>query len=832
MNKTAALFVVFVLALLPALCQAKEEADRAAGAPSEPEIALSIGGNGGVYFLAEAGELVVELQKRDRNRRGRQTELRAILVGPDRQVLQDVTIPDDGKPRGSGFGPAQRVRLSTKVQRKGVYALNVTTSQDRYGEEMVWGFHTNCPRYLIETSRGHKDERHQEPIVLAGSDRPADVCFLPRKGPLAMQITNLPGSVEKLGVEKLGVEKLGVEKLTVFDGDGKLLATLPVQAGQASHTFDADVPRHAIPWRLHLPVGQATVHIDGVTRWDTSDLYPNLSLWTLEPASYFPFSAYRWLLTPYSRKAYGQPGEQSEVTFYVHNNSGEEKTIRLELEFPDGPWPVELSQQRVALGSKGSREVTVRYTVPAEGVTRVCHLRATPTEDPEFSTYSTLTVLAGVAPAAGLLSMPLVLKPYQHENEQFGYLPDYPVESQVYFDPENRPFVRTSTGIATRRGGRWAAIEFRKAVTRPDGSPDGRSFSVSSSKIAFDRQGGVYVLARSGRQDVLLHSTDGGSTLVAYPIAGREDLSRAVDIEQFSGHNVPDGPPPIVRFTRTASDPQRIWRRIHDLELLLPEKTDAGLSLGEPILVSKQCIGLAAHSGIPSSVVSRGGKVHVAWAEATDPEADVPGVPTYVATYDRKTCTLGKPALVGYGPPPNDIHNSPSITIDSQGYLHVLAGTHGRPFPYARSLKPNDAHAGWSEPAAVGEGLRQTYIGLVCGPDDTLHAVFRLWRSGTAFLAAGGTEPFPASHHGTLAYQRKRPGQPWEAPRVLISPPFSEYSVYYHRLTIDRRGRLFLSYDYWSTYWFYRNDHRGRRRALLTSPDGGETWKLAENRDM
>jgi len=28
---------------------------------------------------------------------------------------------------------------------------------------------------------------------------------------------------------------------------------------------------------------------------------------------------------------------------------------------------------------------------------------------------------------------------------------------------------------------------------------------------------------------------------------------------------------------------------------------------------------------------------------------------------------------------------------------------------------------------------------------------------------------------------------------VLIVPPFSEYSVYYHRLTIDRRGRLFLS---------------------------------------
>lgn len=348
------------------------------------------------------------------------------------------------------------------------------------------------------------------------------------------------------------------------------------------------------------------------------------------------------MLAPYSRRVFGRAGQQGETAFTVYNNSDRKRTIRLELEFPGSPWPAELSERRVVLGPKGTRDVAVRYTVPAEGTRRACHLRAMPAQDPEFSTYSTLTA--------------------------------------------------------------------------------------------------------------------------------------------------------------------------------------AGLAFAEPILVSKQCIGLAAHSGIPSSVVSRGDKVHVVWAEATDPTAKVPGVPTYVATYDRGTHALGKPALVGYGPPANDIHNSPSITMDGKGYLHVLVGTHGQPFPYARSLVPNDAGGGWTKPVPAGEGTRQTYIGLVCGPDDTLHAVFRLWRSGQP--------PFPASQYGTLAYQRKRPGQPWEAPRVLVVPPFSEYSVYYHRLSIDRRGRLFLSYDYWSTYWFYRNDHLGERRALLTSPDGGQTWKLAEDRDL
>lgn len=125
---------------------------------------------------------------------------------------------------------------------------------------------------------------------------------------------------------------------------------------------------------------------------------------------------------------------------------------------------------------------------------------------------------------------------------------------------------------------------------------------------------------------------------------------------------------------------------------------------------------------------------------------------------------------------------------------------------------------------AAGEGLRQTYIGLVCGPDDTLHMAFRLWREDPEYFTVG--------NYASLSCQKKRPGEGWETPRILLVAAFSEYSIYYHRLTIDRTGRLFLSHDYWSTYWFYRTDHLGRRRTLLMSGDGGETWKLAETGDF
>jgi len=784
----------------------------AAGASAEDEtdVKFRIGGTGGAYFLAEPGELTVDVEKRDRNRRGRRTELQAILLGPDRRVLAQATIPDDGKAKGSGLGPPQRARLSTQVERKGVYALNVTVSQDRYGDEIVWGFRTNCPHYLIETARGHRDRRREEPIVLLNPSRPGDVCFLPRKAAFAVEVSQLPK---------------GVDALPVYDTQGKTVHMLPVDAKhRATHTFPADASRGERPWRLHLPSQQATVQIDGVTRWDKQDVYPNLPCWTPDLKSFFPHHKYRWILAPYSRVVYGRPGDQGVIAFTVHNNSQRRITVGLQIEFPGDRWPAGLSTRRAVLGAKQATKVAVRYTMPADGKTRVCHIRATPEEDASFSTYSTLTVRAGTAPATQPLEIPIILKPYRHENEQFGYLPDYPVENQVYFDTKNRPFVRTGRGVETWRDGQWRASDLRTAVRPGPDSLAGRSFGLPSTKVAFDRDNDLYLVATTGRQAVLLRSTDTAETFSAHLIPGRKGGPGTFDIEQFSGHNTPDGPPPLLRYTLTARDSRLIWRRLNDLELLLPKKVDGRLSWGDPILISRKCIGLSTHSGIPAAVVSRGTKVHVAWAEATEPDRKVPGAPTYVATYDRSTGKLGTPALVGYGAPPNDIHNSPSITMDSKGALHVLAGTHGRPFQYARSLKPNDAHSGWTKASAVGDGLRQTYIGLVCGPDDTLHLIFRLWWYGT--------DPFPASHHATLAYQRKRPGKPWEVPRVLIVPPFSEYSIFYHRLTIDRAGRLFLSYDYWSTYWFYRTDHRGKRRALLTSADGGETWKLAQTRDL
>jgi len=798
--------IVGVVVLLSAqrAAPAAEQAGKTPPAAAEP---LWIGGGGGAYFLAQPGELWVEVEKRDRRRPTTPQPLRALLVATDRTVIQELSTPD-----ALPADPAapQRVRLTAQVTRPGIYALNVTVARDRYGEQVFWRMRTNCPKYLIETSRGHRDARHEEPLLFANPDRPGDVCFRPQARQLSIEITGLPK---------------GSAAPVVYDAQGNVLATLAVDAkGQAAHTFEAAVARDAAPWRLHLPVAQATVQIDGLTRWSDNDRDANFSLWSPAAGAFFPFQEYRWLLAPYRLTCYGKPGATGAAKFIVYNNAPAPRTIDLRLEFAHEPWPARLSADHLTLKPNQDAAVTLEYTVPTDGQRRQCHLRATPREAPAVTTYSTLDVVAGTAPAARPLELPLVLQPYAHENEQLGYRPDYPVESQPYFDAQNRAFIRAGRGLATWREGAWEdwALKARPADAGADVAL--RPAAASGSKIAFDNQGHLYLPGTLDGRPALLDSADGGRTFVAWPLPGAAGRGGTLEIEDFTGHNAASGPPPMLRYTERQRDPKLFWRRLHDLELFLPRRVGGRVEFVGPILVTSLCLGLASHSGIPSSVVSSGGRVHVIWGEATDPAVKVPGAPTFVASYDADGKRLGEPALVGYGPPANDIHNSPSITVDSRGYLHVLGGTHGKPFPYARSLQPHTAHGGWTEPVPVAEGEGLTYIGLVCGRDDTLHLVCRWWRTGQP--------PFPASHYATLAQLSKPVDGPWQPPRALIVPPFSEYSVYYHRLTIDRTGRLFLSYDYWSTHWFYRNDLRGRRRALMESPDGGTTWKLAAGEDL
>lgn len=768
-------------------------------AVDENTMHLRLGGCGGVYFYAAPGELWVEVEKQDLNVHASKTHLQALLFAPDRSVLDETWLADDGQARGKGPGPVQRAMLRTRVERPGVYGLNVTVTEDRYGENVSWGFKSNCEKYLIETSRGHRDARHEEPIVLRNAGQPGDVGFMPGTAPFTVDVSGLAK---------------GLSDLSVYNSESNHVATLAVSPeGKVHHAFPAHKSRKGKLWRLHFTDAQAVIHIDGVTRWQRGEPRENLSLWTPELSSWFPLHENRWLLTPYSRTIYVEAGSQGQLDFTIHNSGPSVKGVALSLEFDaDAVWSANLPKTHIELKAHSAGQVAFDYSVPAHGKEWKCYLRATVLDKTQFSTWSSVTLNRGTAPAKSPVQGPIKLEPYEHENEQYGYLPDYPLDNQVYFDMQNRPFIIAGDGVYALRSSVW-----RKTTKAYRGhTKQVILIRPLGTKIAFDRDNDVYLLARDRGATVLLHSADHGRTFHAWPVPG----SGSFDLEPFSGHNITEGPPPLARFYQTARDPKLMWRRINDLDLILPSKqADGSIVMGDPIAVSKKCIGLSVHSGIPSTIVSRGDKVHITWGEATLPEAKAPGVPTYVATYNRSTGKIGTPVLVGHGPPANDVHNSPCISMDSKGYLHVLIGTHGRTFKYVRSLTPNSAEQGWTAAEEVGPGLRQTYVGMVCDQDDTLHLVFRLWRNDKRY--------YPAGYYANLAYMSKGPTETWSDVRPLVVAPFSEYSIFYHRLTIDRKGALFLSYDYWSTYWFYRTDHQGTRRSLLMSADQGDTWKLA-----
>lgn len=771
---------------------------------------LAIRGSAVVHLRPDSENLCVRILKRDLNIYDGEDTLAVRLLAPDRTVAAAVTMPDDGNAkRGGGMAKErQAAELNATVTQPGVYHLHVIPQ----GGDQVFGFETNCKRYMIDG-----------PMFLNDASLSGDVCFEPPKGEFI--------------VTAEAVHRPGLQKIPLYDGEGKLVHTLDLAevTKPVSYAVPASWPRSGKPWLLHVARQDVRLTIKGVR------------FWSPVAESFFPVGKTRWMLTPYSIKVYLLPGAGRELAFDLRNSSGVGDRLTVLVDSAE-PVSCELltPNKPVHLKPGQSSQVKVRLHVDQQaqvGAGATCVLKAAYASDPSSIASATIRVHVGRSPVSQTLKMPIVLRLYEHENAQFGYAPFYPCNA-AFFDLKNRPYIRTrtgdrdfTTGVQTLAAGTWIEKSFITAIRAKYPSFVGtyRAAGWHGTKTVFDAQNHMYTLLQVALADrrrpwVLLYSLDAGDRFHVYELP-----TGTPDIEQWTGHNMASAPPPITLYTFTADHPGR-WASVHDLQLLLPRKQGEGLSLGKAVLVSKRCFGTCQHSGGPAASVTRGDRTHVVWGEVDDTGA--PGVPTYVATYDHRTGILGQKVLLAHAPPVNDVHNAPGICMDSDGYLHVITGAHGAPFKYMRSLKPNDAYSGWTKPEDVlktgsvnpksgkQEG-RQTYLSLVCDRKDTLHIAYRQWRSGVDPYFKGGL-------YAALSYQRKPKGRAWGQAKPLVVPPLPSYSVYYHKLTIDRQDRLYLSYSYYSSNLSYRDELPGQYdyRAVITSGDGGTTWKLAETADF
>ncbi|NLB94796.1 MAG: hypothetical protein GX785_03705 [Armatimonadetes bacterium] len=760
-----------------------------------------------VLLRPDPGPLTIRITKRDLNIYDGPDTLAAKLYDPRRRLVGTLELPDDGN-TGKGLATeTQSGELKLTCETPGVYRLVIACNHD-----LVFGLETSSKGVMIEGD-----------ILLNDGNVSGRLCFAPPEG--AFEVT------------AQALHEPGIQKMPLLDAKGTALHTFDLAKPAADQSFSVPAEAGARDglWHLDLKAMDVRIRVSNVTHW------------TFDAAAYFDPAPLRWMLLPYNEARYLKPGQSAELQYTLRNRTDRPTAFRVEATGRDGlACRVIEPASPVALEKGEARTIRVAVRVPAtakpgsvlEGV-----VSATASHDAEVAQSAGIEVRIGDSPVSRPLKLPVVHERYRHENALFGYAPDY-VPNEVYFDRQNRPVIRQRTesayltnALTLLEGERWVERSFVPALQKAYPGYRGIYFGGGflGAKVAFDGENGAYTIvsvmtADRKRQSVLLYTPDGGRTYTTHELPGNQ-----FDIEQFTGHNALSIPPPVLAYRQTASRPEP-FASVNDLLLYLPKKVNGKLVLGEPVLVSNRCLGSCQHSGGPASTATRDGKTHIVWGEVTDEK--VPGVPTYVATYDHATGKLSEKVLLAYAPPINDVHNVPAICMDSQGYLHVVAGAHGEPFQYLRSLRPNDSSA-WTKPVEVlsagyitdktdadGSG-RQTYVSLVCGPDDTLHIAYRQWRRGVEPYHGGET-------YAALSVQSKPKDGPWGPARPLVVPPVPGYSIYYHKLTIDRRGWLYLSYNHWTSDQSYQNEfpERHHHRAVLVSKDDGKSWKLAETRDF
>ncbi len=405
--------------------------------------------------------------------------------------------------------------------------------------------------------------------------------------------------------------------------------------------------------------------------------------------------------------------------------------------------------------------------------------------------------------AAARVYAPIRHQPYYRgERELFGYNPEFS-PGTVSFDsgnlpyiipPDNRPLVQTLDA-----DGNWIELDFGEAIRQkfPEWNGELNTGPFGQARIYFAQDGDAYLLAATGRsnigRNVLLHSRDQCRSWVVYPLPFEDfpvPFGEYARLEVNDTFNVTRHPPAIT-FYHMPGRGSEMW-------LLTPEKNEDGtLSLPEPILVTAKSATVEPHSGDGNFTVSIGDNIHIIWLSG---EVDGKiGARHFAATYDRRTGTMSEPVFVGrsneFGDPPKgaNSHNLPVITVDGDGYLHAILGTHHHPFTYVRSLQPDSTRT-WSKGELIGtpkvrsgknmeeargEGS-YTYPSINCDPDGNIHVIAR-W--------AGASYYFRLVHLERSAAENR-----WLPQNELVVPFRAFYAVWYHKASIDRDGNLLVYY--------------------------------------
>lgn len=204
-----------------------------------------------------------------------------------------------------------------------------------------------------------------------------------------------------------------------------------------------------------------------------------------------------------------------------------------------------------------------------------------------------------------------------------------------------------------------------------------------------------------------------------------------------------------------------------------------------------------------NKIVTIGTKTHAAWLDSVGEKFFV-----RIRTFDHETKTWSEVYTVGDA---YDNHGGPALTIDEEGYLHIVYYPHHHPFRYRRSLKPNDASA-WTEETQFGR--RCTYPSMVCDREGTLYLVCRE----------------SVDENWKLNFYTKPKDGEWSGPVSLFegaSP--TNYKRYQGSLVLGKNGKsLHLAFQSFEREF----GDKAYLIGYMESHNGGKIWQHRNGRSL
>lgn len=157
-----------------------------------------------------------------------------------------------------------------------------------------------------------------------------------------------------------------------------------------------------------------------------------------------------------------------------------------------------------------------------------------------------------------------------------------------------------------------------------------------------------------------------------------------------------------------------------------------------------------------------------------------------------------------------DGHNVISMTVDGDGYLHVCYDHHGSPLHYRKSVKPY--------------GLELTEELSMTGEDEgaVTYPEFHTLPSGNlAFLYRTGSSGNGDMVMNTYEVRAKK----WSRRQRNLIDGEGKRNAYW-QMTIDRKGRIHLSWV-WRETWMVETNHD---MCYAYSDDEGVTWRRSDGK--